>query len=75
MRQQDTVREDAAKMAEIVRGRLSEIVPAASMELFGSQCIETGDFYLNIRIRRSGCAMVRESIMGQPVKRAAEAEA
>ncbi len=51
MRQQDTVREDAAKMAAIVRDRLSGIVPAASMEVFGSQCMETGDFYFNLRIR------------------------
>ena len=62
MRQQDTVREDAAKMAAIVRDRLSGIVPAASMEVFGSQCMETGDFYANLRIRMSGCSMKKEGI-------------
>ena len=62
MRQQDTVREDAAKMAAIVRDRLSGIVPAASMEVFGRQCMETGDFYVNLRIRMSGCSMKKEGI-------------
>ena len=62
MRQQDTVREDAAKMAAIVRDRLSGIVPAASMEVFGIQCMETGAFYVNLRIRMSGCSMKKEGI-------------
>ena len=44
MRQPDTVREDAAKMAAVIRERLRGIVPDASMELFGSQCVGTGDF-------------------------------
>lgn len=62
MRQPDTVREDAAKMAAAIRERLRGIVPDTSMELFGSQCVETGDFYFNLRIRMPGCTMEKEGI-------------